>query len=79
MSVNKQLEALGQTLFGPMPLSERTHDLWLLDDEARVGALNLEIFSYKLVDETSSASRVSAFHTLLFAQVVEEYSCLFSV
>jgi hypothetical protein len=62
-----------------MPFGQWAHNLWLLDNEARVCALNLEVFGNEFVNKTSSAPWVGAFNTLLLAQLVEENSCFFGM
>jgi hypothetical protein len=79
MSINKQLKTFSKTLFGSVPFGERAHNLRLLDDETWIGAFNLKIFSNKFVDESCSAARIRALNTLFLAQIVEEYSCFFSM
>lgn len=70
--VGKQLKSLSETFFRTVPLGEGTHQLGVVDNEARADALGLEELADQFIDQTSCGARCGAVNVAFNAKFVKE-------
>ena len=76
MLVGEKLEALGETLFGAMPLGKWAHQLGVVNNEAWADALGLEVLTDELVNKTGSRARCTALNIVINAELVKQLAGL---
>ena len=76
--VAEKLEALDEAGLASVPLGQRGHDLWVIDQEGRVLAVDLNEVADQFIDQAGGRSGVGTVNTLLLAELVEESSCFLS-